>query len=31
MSQSRREKRENERRFKKEMANMAKKMGSTVV
>jgi hypothetical protein len=31
MSQSRREKRENERRFKKEMADMAKKMGSTVV
>ena len=31
MSQSRREKRENERRFKKEMAEMAKKMGAYVV
>jgi hypothetical protein len=31
MSQSRREKRENERRFKKEMADMAKKMSTTVV
>ena len=31
MSKSRREKRENERRFKKEMADMARKTGSTVV